>query len=337
MKFLITADFHVENNKNIENIVETSDWIISVCKKENIDEVLILGDFLNSRDKIDGLAINIAVDILDKFLESSINATLLLGNHEKYSKTLDFKINSIRVFKKHAHVIDKFKVIKHEGYNFVFIPFIIEIPIFEDIVNKVKAKLDPSKTILFLHQPIQGAVVNDVNDFVDNCSTSPALFSDFKLVFSGHYHKYQNIGNATYVGSPVQLSHGEESTPKGVTILDLADLSSRFVLNPNYMKYITVCDLDADVKGKFVRFLSKEYKDVIEIHKIKEQLIERGARDVKFEILYNNHGEIQNKLEGINLTELVKKYIEVNKRDLNSDKLFDVGNKIRKQAKEGLL
>lgn len=339
MKFLITADFHIENNKNLSNIIETSKWILSVCKSESINEVYVLGDFLNSRDKIDSLAINTAVDILDSFVDSSIKINLLLGNHEKYSKSIDFKVNSIKVFKKHANVIDKFKVVDKGSHYFIFIPFINETEIFDAIVDKIKEKVSGSnkKTILFLHQPIKGAIVNEISNFIEPASTSTDVLKQFDFVFSGHFHKYQTLSNCTYVGSPVQLTHNEERSEKGVLIFDLENESCKFVINPKYSKYVTTSDENCEVNGKYVRFICTEYKDPAELKRIRDVLISSGATDVRIEFLLKEQTPLNVQLSNINLTELTKKYIEANKGELNGNKLFEIGNKIRKIAAESLI
>ena len=337
-KFLFTADFHIENNKNLDNVKETVEWIVNLCLERGIKNAVILGDFLNSRDKIDSLALNTAVDILDKFNEHGIKVYLLLGNHEKYNKSVDFRVNSIKVFKKHAKVVDKFKVIEFDTYNFILVPYIDEKDIFESIVNKVSASLNKDKkNILLLHQPIFGAIVNDASNTRDYGNCSPFLFSNFNYVFSGHYHTYQTFDNVTYVGSPVQLNHGEESGQKGVTIVDFDQNNSiEFVVNPKYQKYVTTSDTNCNVEGKFVRFYADNTKSSDEINEVIKKFIAAGAKDVKVETVKSDAIDFEMIKNKFDLAELVKKWIDINKNDLDAERLFEIGNKIRKNVKEKL-
>ena len=335
MIYAITADWHIEKNKNLDNIIETAHWILSVCLERKITELFILGDFLNARDKIDSYALNKAVDLLDLFKDNKIHVTLLLGNHEKYSKTLDYSINSIRIFKHHAKVIDKFKVIEHDTYNLIFIPFIDSKDIFETIVEKVKAKIPAGKhNILLLHQPIQGAVLNSASDREDTISIAPDLLKPFHTVLSGHYHFRQTLGNIMYVGSPVQLRHDEEDGNKGLVIFDMQTGTSEFVLNPAFQKYVTINAIEGDIQNKFVRFRLDASNCDKEVE-IKEELIQRGAKSIKF--IFPTKTDTIIKIDMLNSKDLEEKYVDSNKASLDKEKLLTMAQTIKQQTRQRLL
>jgi exonuclease SbcD len=332
-RFALTADPHIENNKNLPFIIKTFDWIIETLEKEKIKHLIILGDFINSRIKIDSLALNKAIDILNKFYEKGIVVFLLLGNHERYTKTSDFTITSIKPFEKHSYIIDDLKLIKGNNFNFICVPNIENNDDFVDIIKKIK--IEKGKfNILLAHQSIQGAVSNDLFNIHDRTGLSPELFDGFDRVFLGHFHKRQEIPkNILYVGSPVQLSFGEEFSEKGLTIWNSEDNTTKFICNPNYEIYKTVDNTTDQVADRFVRYITNDFIDNVEAKKIKEELYSKGALEVKIEIKQKAFENIkETEIEIFDLNEIVKKYIELNSAVLDKDRCLKTYIKVREDT-----
>ena len=335
-KFSLTADLHVENNKNLPNIIRTAEWIRDTNLRENIDWTIIIGDFINAREKIDVLALNKAIQILNELK----NVILLLGNHEYYSKITDFKVTCIRPFEKHAHVIDSFRVIEGDTYYLYCVPFIESNELFNNIIKTIYGNWpnNDKKKILLGHQPTRGAVTNDLFNVIDKTGIESTTLDKFDHVFMGHYHKYQQINKVTFVGSPVQLSFGEEHSQKGLTIWDSAANEWKFIENPYYECYKTIVDPDTDVKDKFVRYITNELIDSIERQEIKNKLFANGAKEVYIEV---RHREIKEIAQGTNnildLKKLTREYIKLNSGDLDDEKLFNIGAEIKSVAKERLM
>ena len=67
------------------------------------------------------------------------------------------------------------------------------------------------------------------------------MFSNYKMVFTGHYHKRQRIENIQYIGAPYQLNFGDvDDNNKGFEILNLEDGSTEFIKYtgaPRFKKY----------------------------------------------------------------------------------------------------
>jgi len=312
-QYALIADTHIENNKNLPYVISTFDWVVDTLVSRNIKHLIILGDFVNSRFRMDILALNRAIDILNKLYDAGIKVFILLGNHERYYKETDFSVTSIRPFERHSIIISEVKTIAGDGFNFVCVPNVETNEEFVKLVSDID--LSPNKkNILLAHCGISGAVTNDLYNITDRDGVSNDTLSKFDRVFLGHYHKRQEIGNILYVGSPVQLSFGEEFSEKGITIWNAEDNSLELVLNPNYELYKTVIDPKEDVKGKFVRFISNQFIDAAEARSVKETLLQNGALEAKIEIKHKVFEEVaKSEFTGeLDLKEVIQKYIELN-------------------------
>jgi len=324
-KFAITADSHIENNHNLPFVLNTFSWIIETLKGRGIEYLFFLGDFVNSRFKIDVLALNKAVDILNAFEEAGIKVFLLLGNHERFFKATNFSVTSIKPFEKHCIIINKPRIINGENFNFYCIPNVETKEEFGKILDELfKLKAHPKQfNILLGHIDIKGARTNDLYNIISKDGVIPETFLSFDRVFLGHFHAKQQINNILYVGSPVQLTHGEEFSDKGLTIWNAEDNSIEFIINPNYEVYKTVLDTEEDVKDKFVRYYTNKFLDAAEAKKIKETLFLKGALDVKIEIKNTDFKEIaQTELENFDMKDIINRYIELNSRELDKEKLY---------------
>jgi len=324
-KYAFTADFHIENNRNLPFVLDTFNWIVKVLEERRVDHLFILGDFVNSRFKIDILALNKAVEVLNLFQGTPVSTLvfLLLGNHERYYKATDFSITSIKPFEKHCIILNKVRVLNGENFNFYCIPNVET----KEEFNKILKELPPSHpkhyNILLGHADIKGAKTNDLYNITSKDGISSESLSGFDRVFLGHFHARQQINNITIVGSPVQLSHGEEFSEKGLTIWNAEDNSIEFIVNPNYEVYKTILDVEEDVKNKFIRYYTNQFLDAPEAKKIKEVLLSKGALDVKIEIKNKDFKEItQSELENFDMKDIINKYIELNGRDLDKEKLY---------------
>ena len=337
--FLLTADIHIENNRNLSNVVRTAGWIRETAVKEKATDIFILGDFLNSREKIDSLALNKATDIFEGFSEvAKVHA--LLGNHERYVKTSLYDINSLKPFIRHAQIIDSFKILTSEDFYIYCIPHIESNDLFAGIVATIYEKCwdipGNKKKVLMAHQGVEGAITNDLYNIYDKGGINANILSKFDKVFLGHYHKAQDIGNITYVGSPVQLSFGEEWSDKGVTMWYPKTNEFKFIKNPYYECYKTIISLDEEVDGKFVKYMTDGLLDSAEIERIRKALYAKGAKEVRIDFKLKSPEEREQQATSgeLNLKELTKEYITKNCDKLNPDKLFIKGGEIKDIVKE---
>lgn len=111
-------------------------------------------------------------------------------------------------------IIDKIMLVDSFDTDLLIIPWSTRLAEMEDEIKKYRNK----KTIIFAHLEIIGAVAS--TEYILTAGFNRNLFSLFKHVFLGHYHKHQTIGNITYVGSPNIKDFSEINVKKGFIIID---------------------------------------------------------------------------------------------------------------------
>jgi DNA repair exonuclease SbcCD nuclease subunit len=90
--------------------------------------------------------------------------------------------------------------------------------------------------VLWMHHGIQGCLMNDQR--VDSDGLPISMFAGFDRVFCGHYHRYQTLGNLTYVGSPYQTRADESGQTKGFGLWDGKEFKFvEAVWGPRYHRY----------------------------------------------------------------------------------------------------
>jgi len=152
------------------------------------------------------------------------------------------------------------------------------------------------------------------------------------LTITGHFHhreerKYKD-GTILYVGSPYQEDWGDFGTTKGLYILDLADLSYKFIENnisPQYrrLRYTELSSnvytsetLKAAIEGNIVKFIVDKVVDPITLETIVRKLV--AIKPVEFTMEHDvteqskvNIEEAANKEFNISVEKSIEEFIEL--------------------------
>lgn len=100
--------------------------------------------------------------------------------------------------------------------------------------------LTPGSTLI-MHTGVQTAYMGHYTQ--DKSSLPPEAFAPFRVI-SGHYHRRQDVGTVSYIGSPYTLNFGEAlDPPKGFQVLN-TDGSLTFV--PTNLRKHIVLDRNLD-------------------------------------------------------------------------------------------
>lgn len=206
-KYLIYSDVHFSKNssiirslgdnytKRLENCIKSVSWAEEYADKNNIDEILCLGDFFDKPDLSSE-----ELTALQEIKWSSKPHTFIVGNHDASRKDLIF--NSVNSLKNLGFkIIEKPTIESLTAFNLLYIPYLQD-----DIRSSIKDykeenKLDNKKLIVFSHNDIHcqyGMYKNEsgfeIDDIENNCN----------LFLNGHIHNnYQfckngfNVGNLT--------------------------------------------------------------------------------------------------------------------------------------------
>jgi len=317
------ADVHVEKNKNLPHVIECCKWVGDVLFERKIKKLFVLGDFINSRIKIDSLVLSSAIEILEYWSSKDIEVVLLLGNHELYYKEnrLDeSEVTSIKPFKKFCKVVEHYESI--EVYNTIIhlMPWITDLKKYREVLESADVKKDD---IIMSHTEVLGSVLNGISNIKD---TSGLPSSMFKVkTFLGHYHKRQKF----YIGSPLSLNFGEASEEKGITIFNCESKETEFIQNPKSEIYKTILfddykDDDNFENSYFIRILLT--KKISENNKA--QIIDhfnKINKQVIFKPIYSEESQETIEVKENSLLEMMREYIEKYSNDLDKEKLYDIG------------
>lgn len=194
------------------------DEIVEIARSRKPDFIVVLGDTLDTHNKVDIGPLSRAIDWLAKLKEIS-KLYLLIGNH-------DIRNNQVNLckeeFKEHPFtslkywsdtvVIDDVTTFKVGNHNFLATPF-VPVGEYHDTIKEQDLSLF---TACFSHTSFRG-VKYRLEDAPINC---PDVWpDDAPPMFAGHDHEYQVVKhNLIYIGTPGQQDFGA-SPDKAVALI----------------------------------------------------------------------------------------------------------------------
>lgn len=210
IRVLAIGDPHFKE-KNIDDMRLFVDKVTVMAKKEAPDLIVVLGDVLDTHEKINIYALTES-DHFHYKLSIIAPLAIVVGNHDRVDNQ-DFlsEYHAFNSYKKwdHVTVADTTTELNIKGHRFILVPYVYPGR-FEEALSKIN---DPYKcTCIFAHQEFygaqMGAIKSEIGDKWD---------SNKPLVISGHIHDYQVLDNIIYTGTPLQHTFGNEK-PKTVSL-----------------------------------------------------------------------------------------------------------------------
>lgn len=362
MKILIFSDIHIHSHKKsverLEDCLKALDWVFNTAKENDIKDIIFLGDLFHDRQKIDVLTYQKTFEVFEKhLLESNYNLYLLLGNHDLWhSQKWDVSsVNPLRNMPG-VSVIDKPCVKKiSDKYLFGFLPYTHDpIKDLKKVEKEWKEKckdnnLNPIK-IIGGHIAVDGALWNvkyktksevSIEHDGDMIKVGPKIFNNWDQVFLGHYHAEQKISeNVEYIGSPLQLSFGEAFQKKHILIYDLENNESNYIENKFSPKHYIIYEDELekyDLENNFVRL---EVKDISSssMSEIRNELVENkkvATMEIKQSVLKEDHNIADATSILQKEDEMLEKYVDQVKPDLDKKILISIGKTICNYSEEG--
>lgn len=210
---LVYTDFHIKP-ETLDSVTKLCEEAIEIANNAGIKTHIWLGDIFDNRisQKMDVL--NGLTSIIEKYDKRGHNILAIVGNHDKtdYNKTDSF----LDAYKYHPSfdLINDLDIRWINELKCLFLPFFTDDILNEYILDFPKIE---DIDILFGHFAVAGSRNND-RSVVEN-NIKPSSFKDFKKVYLGHYHDYQQVGsNIFHLGSLQQNNFGEDES-KGFWML----------------------------------------------------------------------------------------------------------------------
>lgn len=330
MKIALIADTHLGVKKSDKVFQDSQmsffkEQFVPELKERNIDTIAVLGDVFDTRQSVNTNTMNVVFELFSSILKD-FTVHVLVGNHDLYYTTTT-DVNSLKWIGllPNVHLYEAPTRVKFADKEVLMLPWVTNYEQFEE--ENVRSEY------LFAHLDVCGMKMDKYN-FSTGGSTINGLFKRFDHIYTGHYHtpstKTRGDKNITYVGSPYQITRMDMDDKRGYTILDLDNNSTEFVENTKSIKFKQVRfpneieDIATLTKGNVVDVLvkyedSKYSKKIYEYTKNIEQY--QPAYPVNVKILQREDvGPTDNKIEGINLFELIKEYIAADSEIPEKDK-----------------
>jgi len=301
--FLLIGDPHFKTT----NAYECDQFINEVYKlveKENYQKIIILGDILDTHERINLTILCKATDFIVK-LSQKTNVYVLIGNHDRINNSIF--LTEEHAFaglknKKNIKIIDK--VLYEE--DILYVPY-VPTGRFEEAIKTVDIDINKCK-IIFAHQEFKNSIMKDQGDEIPE-----------KIpIYSGHIHNYRKLKNVTYIGTPFQHSYYDDPN-KFIMEIELKD--KKIKENKIYLDII---------KKRIQELTISELQD----YKIDEKYMTKINIKGEYKLLKNkkiqeilNHSQINYKiLPRVN----DKEYIEENNKDFK----FFLEKKLESEKKE---
>lgn len=201
MKCLVIGDPHFK----VTNAAETQEMASRILKeavKSQPHFVVVLGDILDTKDRISMTPLLLATDFL-KSLQDIAPLYIVIGNHDrrhdKVFLTLEHPFTALKYWT-NTTVCDVVKHVIINNMQFTFVPY-VEAGRFQEALDTSPGY--EASTCIFAHQEFKGAqmgpIVSTNGDIWDknNC-----------MIISGHIHEYQELqNNILYIGTPIQHNY----------------------------------------------------------------------------------------------------------------------------------
>lgn len=261
MIFTLIGDTHAKND-NLDKL----DIVFSIA--EGLAHPAIwLGDMLDTKSIVQSKCLNYYIK---KFSESKLMHYVLVGNHDYHNN--ECLAHSLEPLKQLENVIvvDKSYFINK---NLLLVPYYHDLEAFK---REALSQQDIN-TVLVAHQGITGFDYG--NGYIAENETNSEELTGFKRVLTGHFHKYQQSNNITYIGTPFSHSFGESNQTKYMATYDTTtdELSLIKTGLPQHYTHTFNCD-NVDELAATKSFSANDYHRVIltgkeqNIHKFPKKL-----------------------------------------------------------------
>ena len=233
-----------------------------------IDTVIHMGDAFDSRKSIDYQSLEWAKRVVFEPLKN-YNVHMIVGNHDSYYKNTN-NTNSPQLLLKDYPNIRTYSSpteIKVGNLDILLLPWICMENEEQSLkmIKKTKAK------VAMGHLEFQGFRVN--RQIIMEHGLEANLFTNFKKVFSGHYHTRSDNGTVFYTGNPYEIYWTDVNDTRGFAIFDTETLEHTYINNP-YKMFYNIYYEDTD----YQTFDTREYEN-----KIVKVVVRKKTNTKKFE------------------------------------------------------
>jgi DNA repair exonuclease SbcCD nuclease subunit len=299
-KVLFFSDLHlgVHQDSQVwhEISLKLAEWIRGVMTENKLDTIFFAGDVFHDRHEIGVNTLYVA----KKFFEilKDFNIHIIPGNHDAFlSSTVE--VNSVEILARDNIFVYSTPTRIQAGEKFVtFCPW------------KTDTKQIEKTDMLIGHLEIANFKMNSTK-ICEKGDSSSDLLEVADAIITGHFHyreqrTYPNNKYVLYLGSPYEMDFSDRGQQKGVTIIDLDDLTKlTFIENTLTPKHIRLkiselaqkkySDLPSLIKGNIVSVYVDTKLDTLTLDLLITKLTQYNPLQFKTEFNILDNAQIDTK------------------------------------------
>jgi len=296
-KVAILADVHLGLGTRSDDIFWALNVVSEHCKRNNITEIIIIGDLFHDRESI---SVGVLCQAFDFFRQCKADGQTWIafpGNHDMFLKH-SWSINSLRPLSDHLTIIEDVKLLKLDDRRFWILPFIYSESAYMKILEHIETMYEPGD-VLLTHIGVKSSTLN-VCFLIQHWSFVDFSNSKFDRIYAGHFHLHHQVGrNVWYPGSLIPFKFDEGDSTHGFYEYDLVSGEHEFkdiwevgsVISPNTPmppQYYTILDqtiLQEDcshVKNNMLRIALTKHYSVSEKDELQTIASNLGAKRTTF-------------------------------------------------------
>ena len=248
-----------------------------------IDTVIHMGDAFDSRKSIDYQSLEWAKRVVFEPLKN-YQVHMIVGNHDSYYKNTN-NTNSPQLLLKDYPNIRTYSSpteVKVGNLDVLLLPWIC----MENEEQSMKMIKKTKAKVAMGHLELHGFRVN--RQIIMEHGLEADLFSNFKKVFSGHYHTRSDNGTVFYTGNPYEIYWTDVNDTRGFTIFDTETLEHTPINNPykmfhniyyedtNYQTFDT-----REYENKIVKVVVRKKSDTKKFEKFIDKLYSSNIAELK--------------------------------------------------------
>lgn len=271
--------------------------LILISDELNIDSIVFLGDLFDSRQSINIVVANEALNIMTKIINTAqkkaVRVYLIGGNHDYYSSFAEKKdLNIYNLLfnndykEKHNNlsvVTSKAGYIEKEDTRIMLLPW-FETEDEERLINNLRhAAADPNCAGVYCH----------TDTLIRNSNENKDVFKDFtKPVWSGHIHsRHLNYTNNVFqLGAACSFNFNDANQDRFIYIINEKNNTFIEIKNEVTPGFHTIyykngatdlTTLDTDEYFKF-------YAKPDELKELRQQLNDTGVKNASIQLMFDN-------------------------------------------------
>ena len=289
MKIAVLNDTHTGIRNSSEIFLNNAeDFYNNVffpeCEKQNIKQILHLGDYYDHRKFVNFKALNHNRRIfLDRLREKGMSMDIIPGNHDTYFKNTN-DLNSLKECLGHymneVNIIMEPKVMSYGSLNIALVPWICSDN-YTQCMNFIKeCKAD----WVGAHLELNGFEM--MRGLKNSHGMNPSVFDRFEMVLTGHYHCSSRKDNIWYLGSQLEFYWSDAHDPKFFHIIDTETRQIEKIRN-KYTIFEKVLYNDEEIDyNNYNKKFSKKFVKVVVVNKTDPFMFDRFIDNIQNQDIY---------------------------------------------------